>query len=78
MSGFQERPWSDGPDSPKIPYAMYLNEKVSFAGNLVSSILYGTLETPTATRLSAHAHLVCPCHSRDRHRRVFQVHGGAV
>ena len=42
MSGSQEKPWSDNLNSPETRYAVYLNEKVTFAGNLVSSILYGT------------------------------------
>jgi len=43
MSDSQERPWSDNPNAPKIPYYLYFEEKADFAGVLIGSILYGIL-----------------------------------
>ena len=40
-SGSQQKPWSDNPNALKIPYQLYFWEKSLFAGNLISSILYG-------------------------------------
>ena len=42
MSSSQEQPWSDDPNTPKIPYGLYFAEKTSFAGVLIGPILYGT------------------------------------
>ena len=49
----QGAPWSDNPNAPKIPYNLYLEEKASFAGILISSMLYGA---HFLTRLSAGTH----------------------
>ena len=38
----REQPWSENPNTPKIPYSAYLEEKATFAGTLISAILYGT------------------------------------
>lgn len=37
----QQKPWSDNPNAPKIPYSLYVAEKADFAGILIGSILYG-------------------------------------
>lgn len=37
----QERPWSDNPNAPKIPYWLYYSEKSRFTGVFLGSILYG-------------------------------------
>ena len=42
MYDSQQKPWSDNPNAPKIPYHLYVQEKASFAGNTIGSILYGT------------------------------------
>ena len=42
MYDSQQKPWSDNPNAPKIPYHLYVQEKASFAGNMIGSILYGT------------------------------------
>ena len=46
----REKPWSDNPNAPKIPYSLYFQEKVTFAGDFVGPILYGTRKgVPTCT-----------------------------
>ena len=42
MYDSQEKLWSDNPNTPKIPYNQYFQEKVTFAGDFVGPILYGT------------------------------------
>ena len=59
MSDSQEQPWSDNPNAPKIPYRIYFDEKANFAGHLLTSILYGTPDTPLPIPLSVRAHSVC-------------------
>ena len=51
MSDSQQEPWSNNPNAPKILYRTYFQEKVSFAGNFICSILYGTCKKSTP----------CPC-----------------
>lgn len=46
MYDYQQEPWSDNSSAPKIPYFLYFEEKTNFAGNLMSSTLYGRPETP--------------------------------
>ena len=46
MSDTHERPWSDSPNAPKIPYDLYFREKANFAGYLIGAILYGTPRLP--------------------------------
>ena len=41
-SDSSEKPWSNNPNAPQIPYSLYLAEKSNFAGNLIGAILYGT------------------------------------
>ena len=55
MSDSQPQPWSVNPNTPKMPYHTYLDEKTWFAGTVVGSILYGTPKT----RSSIHAHPAC-------------------
>ena len=50
----QHPPWSDNPNAPKIPYHLYFDEKASFAGSLVASIIYGTSKV-------SHHKPACPC-----------------
>ena len=69
MSGSQQKPWFDDPNAPKIPYKLYLYEKFSVAGNLVSAILYGARKEHTHP--SFHAHFFCPNYSRDRNHVVL-------
>ena len=52
----QEESWSDDPNTPKISYDMYLDEKTWFAGVLISSIFYGTGETSPHARPPIRAH----------------------
>ena len=42
MYNSQEKLWSDNPNAPKIPYNLYFQEKVTFAGDFVGPTLYGT------------------------------------
>lgn len=46
MSESPEKPWSDKPNAPRVPYQLYLEEKELFAGTLINAILYGT-QMPT-------------------------------
>ena len=78
MSDSQLKLWSDNPNAPKISYDQYFEEKVYFAGVLLGSILYGTREARSPTRLSADPHFVSPVSSRDRHRVVLPMHLRAV
>lgn len=41
MSDSSETPWSDNPNAPQIPYALYFAEKSNFAGALLGAIFYG-------------------------------------
>ena len=50
MSDFQQRPWSDDLNAPKISYLVYFVEKSSFAGILIGSILYGAHKISSPTR----------------------------
>ena len=50
MSDSQERPWTNNPNAPRIPYGLYLEEKAYFAGILIASILYGTHNASRPTR----------------------------
>ena len=78
MSDSQERPWSDNPNAPKIPYNLYFDEKAYFAGTFVGSILYGTREASLHKRLSIRAHFVRSVYSRDRRSPVLQMHRRAI
>ena len=49
MSNAAKTPWSDNPNAPMIPYALYLGEKAYFAGFLLGAIFYGA---QTYVRLS--------------------------
>ena len=51
MSDAQDKPWSDNPNAPQIPYYLYFEEKADFAGVLIGSILYGMHNAPQLTRL---------------------------
>ena len=46
MADSLEKPWSDNPNAPKIPYLLYSFEKSYFAGLFIASILYGVPKTP--------------------------------
>ena len=50
------RQWSNDPNAPKIPYALYIDEKAAFAGTFIGSILYGTPKTPLPPHPSIRAH----------------------
>ena len=52
------RLWSDNPNAPKIPYYLYVDEKATFAGTLIGSILYGTYKTLPPPHPSTRAHSV--------------------
>ena len=58
MSNAHQKPWSDNPNAPVILYGLYIYEKVSLAGNLVSSILYGTCK-----KIPPHDRLTLPTSS---------------
>jgi hypothetical protein len=51
MSDSSEKPWSDNPNAPQIPYLLYFAEKANFAGILIGAILYG---------MSTHVHIFYP------------------
>ena len=42
MSDSSEKPWSNNPFAPQIPYSLYFSEKANFAGILIGAIFYGT------------------------------------
>ena len=75
MSDSQQKPWSNNPNAPKIPYVLYFQEKANLAGILIASILYGTRKTPPPTRPPTHAHYACLIYHRDNHRVVLPVYG---
>jgi len=72
MSDTQQKPWSDNPNAPKIPYDLYFAEKAYLAGNLIAAVLYGMPKTPPPIRLSTCAQFAC---SRGSCRTVLQVYG---
>ena len=78
MSGSQEMPWSNNPNTPMIPYDLYFEEKASFAGLLISSILYGACKAPLPICLPVRIHFVRSVYSRDHHRVVLSMYGLAV
>ena len=41
MYDSQQKPWSDNPNAPKIPYHLYVEEKAGFVGYIIGTILYG-------------------------------------
>ena len=41
MSDSQEQWWPDNPNAPKITHILYLQEKATYAGSIIGSILYG-------------------------------------
>ena len=58
MSDSKEKPWSDNPNAPKVPYHLYFDEKANFSGYIVSSVLYGTPKARPPTRSSNRTHFV--------------------
>ena len=42
MSDSQEQWWPDNPNAPKITHILYFQEKATYAGSVIGSILYGT------------------------------------
>ena len=50
----EDKPWSDNPNAPKLPYHLYFDEKAGFAGYFVGLILYGALKV-------FHREPACPC-----------------
>jgi len=51
-----EKPWSNNPNAPQIPYELYFGEKANFAGILIGAILYGTRMASQPTHSSVDAH----------------------
>ena len=49
MSGYQQEPWSNNPNAPKISHRTYAQEKAYFAGALIAAILYGMCKAPLPT-----------------------------
>ena len=41
MSESSQKPWSDNPNAPQIPYDLYVWEKAVFAEGFIGAILYG-------------------------------------
>ena len=78
MSNSQEKSWSGGPNAPEIPYYLYFEEKASFSGLLVSSILYGACKAPLPIRLTARVHPIRSVYSRDDRRAVLPMYGRAA
>jgi len=42
VSQWYNQPWSDNPRAPQIQKHEYFAEKATLAGNLISTLLYGT------------------------------------
>ena len=75
MAESQFKPWSDNPNAPKIRYDLYLWEKINFAGDLVSSILYGTRKISLPTCPSTHpCSLLRLAHPRNAHHAVLRLY----
>ena len=53
MYDSEQQPWSNNPNTPKIPYYIYNYEKTYLAGILIGAILYGVPENP-------HTHATVP------------------
>lgn len=75
MVDAQEQPWSDNPNAPKISHTVYFEEKASYAGILIASMLYGTYRVFQPTRMSIDVHLFCLFDFRDPRRGIFSVYG---
>lgn len=43
MSGSSEKPWSDNPRAPQIPYEVYIAERGNFVGDFIAAMLYGCI-----------------------------------
>jgi len=78
MSDSQDKPWSDNPNAPQIPYYLYFEEKADFAGVLIGSILYGMHgATPDHTPMEPSS-LCLLGFSRDPRRALLPVYGRAA
>jgi len=73
MSDSRYKSWSNNPNAPKIPYALYLEEKAYYAGTLIGSMLYGMRKRFFACP-PTRAHLVLSVYPRNAHRVVLQMY----
>ena len=73
MSDSSQKPWSNNPNTPQIPYDLYLWEKAAFAGGFIGAILYGL---PTYISIcSVFTYLLRSINcSRNRHRDVLPMY----
>ena len=76
MSNSSEKPWSDSPNAPQIPYWLHLEEKGDLAGYLISTIFYGwpahRFIDLCSSYLSDHNPRNCHCSFLSMHERVAQ------
>lgn len=78
MSDSQQRPWSNSPNAPKIPYDLYFREKAYFSGTFIGAMLYGTPKVPPPIHPSIRAHSVYSVQSRDRRHAFLQMYDGTT
>lgn len=52
MANPSETPWSNNPNAPQVPSSLHLADKESFAGDVIGTILYGTLFLTSIHHLS--------------------------
>lgn len=71
MADSSEKPWSDDPNAPKIPYSLHIQEREKFTGDFLAGILYGMPAASSSIRI----HFVCLTdHSRNHRRSVLLVY----
>ena len=77
MSDSRERPWSNNPNAPRIPYNLFFTEKAYIAGSFIASILYGTRKAPPACP-PVRTNFICSVDFRGSHRAVLQVYDRVI
>jgi len=68
-----QKPWSDNPNAPQIPYDLYFWEKAAFAGELIAAIFYGLPTYRSVCSILTHLVRSTNC-SRNRHRHLLPMY----
>ena len=76
-SDSSQKPWSDNPNAPQIPYGLYFWEKATVAGNIIGAIFYGLQTHMSVYSILAHLVYSINC-SRYRHRTLLSIYGSPV